>query len=66
MTSEIIAIEDWVLPDGTRPAARSRDDDLRKRAAAIARLSDPNAPRIGHALLPRPNGPFDLNREPRN
>jgi len=43
MTSEIIAIEDWVLPDGTRPAARSRDDYLRKLAAANARMRDPNA-----------------------
>jgi len=43
MTSEIIAIEDWVLPDGTRPAARSRDDYLKKLAAASARMKDPNA-----------------------
>jgi predicted amidohydrolase YtcJ len=43
MTSEIIAIEDWVLPDGTRPAAKSRDDYLKKLAAANARMKDPNA-----------------------
>jgi predicted amidohydrolase YtcJ len=43
MTSEIIAIEDWVLPDGTRPAAKSRDDYLKKLAAASARMKDPNA-----------------------
>ena len=42
MTSEIIAIEDWVLPDGTRPAAKSRDDYLKKLAAASARMKDPN------------------------
>jgi len=42
MTSEIIAIEDWVLPDGTRPAAKNRDDYLKKLAAANARLKDPN------------------------
>ena len=43
MTSEIIAIEDWVLPDGTRPAAQNRDDYLKKLAAASARMKDPNA-----------------------
>jgi predicted amidohydrolase YtcJ len=43
MTSEIIAIEDWVLPDGTRPAAKSRDDYLKKLAAANSRMKDPNA-----------------------
>jgi predicted amidohydrolase YtcJ len=43
MTSEIIAIEDWVLPDGTRPAAKNRDDYLRKLAAANARMRDPDA-----------------------
>jgi hypothetical protein len=42
MTSEIIAIEDWVLPDGTRPAAKNRDDYLKKLAAANARMKDPN------------------------
>ena len=42
MTSEIIAIEDWVLPDGTRPAAKSRDDYLKKLAAASARMKDPS------------------------
>ena len=42
MTSEIIAIEDWVLPDGTRPAAKSHEDYLGKLTAASARLTDPN------------------------
>ena len=42
MTSEIIAIEDWVLPDGTRPAAKNRDDYLKKLAAANARMKDPS------------------------
>ena len=42
MTSEIIAIEDWVLPDGTRPAAKSHEDYLGKLTAASDRLTDPN------------------------
>jgi len=41
MTSEIIAIEDWELPDGTRRAAKNRDDYLKKLAAANARMKDP-------------------------
>lgn len=43
MTSEIIAIEDWVLPQGTSPAAKDHADYLRKLAAAEARLKDPDA-----------------------
>ncbi len=42
MTSEIIAIEDWVLPDGTRPAATSREDYLAKLSATQARMKDPD------------------------
>ena len=42
MTSEIIAIEDWVLPHGTARAAKSREDYLKRLADANARLADPN------------------------
>jgi predicted amidohydrolase YtcJ len=41
MTSEIIAIEDWVLPEGTFKAAKSRDHYLKRLAAANAKLKDP-------------------------
>lgn len=41
MSTEIIAIEDWVLPDGVRPAAKSRDDYLKKLGEANARRKDP-------------------------
>ncbi len=41
MGMEVIAIEDWVLPDGIRPAAVDREDYLAKLAAAEARLDDP-------------------------
>lgn len=46
MTTEIIAIEDWVLPDGVRPAAKSRDEYLKQLAAANARAKDPAAPLV--------------------
>ena len=42
MTSEIIAIEDWVLPQGTSKAAKNHEDYLRRVAEASGRLADPN------------------------
>ena len=42
MTSEIIAIEDWVLPQGTSKAAKNREEYLQRLAEANARLADPN------------------------
>jgi hypothetical protein len=42
MTSEIIAIEDWVLPQGTSKAAKNHEEYLRRLADANARLADPN------------------------
>jgi hypothetical protein len=43
MTSEIIAIEDWVLPQGTAKAARNRSEYLQRLKAANDRMQDPNA-----------------------
>lgn len=40
MNSEIIAIEDWVLPSGTVPAARTPEAYRRRLAEANARLED--------------------------
>lgn len=42
MTSQIIAIEDWVLPQGTSKAAKSRGDYLKRLSDANAKLTDPN------------------------
>ena len=42
MTSEIIAIEDWVLPQGTSKAARNRAEYLQRLAEANTRLQDPD------------------------
>jgi hypothetical protein len=41
MTSEIIAIEDWVLPQGTAKAAKNRAEYLERLAQANARRNDP-------------------------
>jgi predicted amidohydrolase YtcJ len=43
MTSEIIAIEDWVLPQGTARAARNRTEYLQRLKAANDRMQDPSA-----------------------
>ena len=42
MTSEIIAIEDWVLPSGTVPAAKNRDEYLSRLAEAESKRKDPD------------------------
>ncbi|WP_315732780.1 MULTISPECIES: amidohydrolase [unclassified Bradyrhizobium] len=42
MMSEIIAIEDWVLPSGTIPAAQNQNDYRKRLAEANAKLKDPN------------------------
>lgn len=43
MTSEIIAIEDWVLPQGTARAARNRTEYLQRLKEANDRMQDPSA-----------------------
>jgi hypothetical protein len=43
MTSEIIAIEDWVLPGGTAKAARNRSEYMARLRAANTKLKDPKA-----------------------
>ncbi len=42
MTAEIIAIEDWVLPQGISKAAKTREEYLKRLAEADAKLSDPD------------------------
>jgi predicted amidohydrolase YtcJ len=42
MTAEIIAIEDWVLPQGTSKAARNHADYITRLTEANARIKDPN------------------------
>ena len=43
MSSEILAIEDWVLPSGTVPAVKDKADFVRRLTAAERELSDPEA-----------------------
>jgi predicted amidohydrolase YtcJ len=44
MSSEILAIEDWVLPGGTIPAVKDKQDFLTRLAAADKKLKDPDEP----------------------
>ena len=44
MSSEILSIEDWVLPGGTVPAVTDKEDFMRRLAAAHNALQDPAAP----------------------
>jgi predicted amidohydrolase YtcJ len=43
MTSEIIAIEDWVLPRGTSKAAKNREEYLKRLTEANRKMKDPDA-----------------------
>jgi predicted amidohydrolase YtcJ len=42
MTSAVIAIEDWVLPEGTAKAAKSHEEYLKRLTEANARIADPH------------------------
>ena len=44
MSSEILAIEDWVLPSGTVPAVKDKADFMERLAAAVAAAEDPSEP----------------------
>ena len=46
MISEIIAIEDWVLPNGTLPAANNAENYRQRLAEANAKRKDPQEPLI--------------------
>ena len=48
LTSEIVSIEDWVLPGRIFPAARGRSDYLAKLGAAEAAMADPELPCLAH------------------
>jgi len=44
MASEVLSIEEWVLPTGTVPAVKTKPDFLRRLAEAESRLRDPAEP----------------------
>jgi predicted amidohydrolase YtcJ len=44
MSSEILAIEDWVLPGGTVPAVKDKDDFMARLAKAEAKIKSADTP----------------------
>ena len=65
MVSEIIAIEDWVLPSGVVPAAKSPEEYRKRLAEADAKLKDPAALLVTWGYHPVFHGPLaraDLDR----
>jgi predicted amidohydrolase YtcJ len=44
MSSEILSIEDWVLPSRTVPAVKDKQDFIDRLTAAVAAQTDPDAP----------------------
>lgn len=46
LTTEVISIEDWVLPDGTATAVRTHKGYIKRLREAEARLQDPKKPLV--------------------
>lgn len=44
--SEILSIEDWVLPSGTVPALKDKKDFMARLATAEKKMTDPNEPLV--------------------
>jgi len=44
MSSEILSIEDWVLPSGTVPAVKDKQDFMKRLAKAVAARTNPEEP----------------------
>ncbi|MFK7878123.1 amidohydrolase [Roseobacter sp.] len=61
MSSEILSIEDWVLPSGTVPAVKDKKDFLERLTKAVERRSNPSEPVVSWGYHPAFYGP--LTRE---
>lgn len=58
MSSEILSIEDWVLPTGTVPAVKDKQDFIDRLTAAVAARSDPDEPVLTWGYHPSFYGPL--------
>jgi predicted amidohydrolase YtcJ len=58
MSSEILSIEDWVLPSGTVPAVKDKQDFIDRLTAAVAAGTDSNAPVLTWGYHPAFYGPL--------
>jgi predicted amidohydrolase YtcJ len=58
MSSEILSIEDWVLPTGTVPAVKDKQDFIDRLTAAVAARTDPDEPVLTWGYHPAFYGPL--------
>ena len=61
MSSEILSIEDWVLPTGTVPAVKDKKDFIDRLTKAVEQRTDPTEPVVSWGYHPAFYGP--LTRE---
>lgn len=59
MSSEILSIEDWVLPGGTVPAVKDKEDFMRRLTSAHEALDDPQASLLSWGYHPYFFGKLD-------
>lgn len=58
MSSEILSIEDWVLPSGTVPAVKDKQDFIDRLTAAVAARDNPDEPVLTWGYHPAFYGPL--------
>jgi predicted amidohydrolase YtcJ len=58
MSSEILSIEDWVLPSGTVAAVKDKQDFMNRLSAAVAARTDPDEPVVTWGYHPAFFGPL--------
>lgn len=58
MSSEVLSIEDWVLPSGTVPAVKDKDDFVDRLSKAVAQRTDPSEPVVSWGYHPAFYGPL--------
>ncbi|MGE3528303.1 MAG: amidohydrolase [Methyloceanibacter sp.] len=58
MSSEILAIEDWVLPGGTVPAVKDKQDFMQRLGRAVNGRTNPNEPVLSWGYHPSFFGPL--------
>jgi predicted amidohydrolase YtcJ len=58
MSSVILSIEDWVLPSGTVPAVKDKQDFIDRLTAAVVAQADPDAPVLTWGYHPAFYGPL--------
>lgn len=58
LASEVLSIEDWVLPSGTVPAVKSKEDFMTRLSAAEKKLKDPSEALVTWGYHPSFYGPL--------